>query len=218
MGRWSVIVVTAAFVVAGRSDPARAEEASPQLHVRVYDNTQLPRRQLAAVLVGASRLLAPVGIEVYWHTCSPAARVSTESVRQPERSASCDEPLARGELALRIVHAEMPSTYRGRLPLGDSLVDRDLGLGVLATIYYERVEWLAREANVPMSPLLSRTIAHELAHLLLGNAEHAASGLMRPAWSRQELRRNRAKDWRFTSADADAIRERRKQAAAALVE
>jgi len=207
MGRWLVIVVTAALVVAGSPDSAGADGAS-QLHVRVYDNTQLPRGQLAAALLGAGRLLAPVGLEVDWHNCSPSVRVPAETTMEPEHGASCNAPLAKGELAVRVVHVAVPPEYRGRLPLGDSLIDRDLRVGVLATIYYERVRWLAREANVAIPRVLGHAIAHELAHLIIGSARHARTGLMRPVWSREDLERDRPQDWRFTPPDAEAIRAR----------
>jgi hypothetical protein len=212
MGRWIVVASAAVLVLVGLSESATAQPPSGQLDVRIYDNTQLPRRNLAAALVEAGRLVASVGLDVHWRDCSPDAQAPLKSEAPVPRGPSCGDSLATGELALRIVHVPAPSDEERALPLGDSLIDRHLGLGVLATIYYERVEWLARQAGVSTRLVLARAIAHEIAHLLIGSTAHAGSGLMRPLWSRQELQRNRSADWRFTAADADAIRERRNRA------
>ena len=205
MGR-SIVALAAALVVVSTPESVRAETSPSQLHIRVYDNTQRPRGQLVAALSQTGRLLASVGLDVHWHDCSPAGQAPVQS---NVRAASCGEPLAEGELALRIVHVPTPRGDEGPLPLGDSLIDRQLGLGVLATIYYERVEWLARDALVRTQLVLARAMAHEIAHLLIGSSEHAERGLMRPLWSRQDLQRNRSADWRFTVADAEVIRGRR---------
>jgi hypothetical protein len=206
MGRWMLVLVA---LTVWRSDVATAETWSSPLHVRVYDNTQLPPDQLTAALDSAGDVLASIGLAVQWHGCSTAARVASESRPTLERAPWCGEPLAMNELALRVVHAPTSLDYRGQLPLGDSLIDQRLGIGVLATIYFERVEWLARAADVPVTPLLARAIAHEIGHLLLGSPHHASTGLMRPVWRREDLQHEQPDDWKFTAADANAIRARR---------
>jgi hypothetical protein len=205
-----VLVVLAVL----RPDVATADTSSSPLHVRVYDNTQLPPEQLTEALAAAGDLLASIGFAVQWHGCSTPARAAFASDPILEQASWCGEPLATNELALRVVHAPTPLEYRGQLPLGDSLIDQRLRLGVLATIYFERVEWLAQAADAPVTPLLARAIAHEIGHLLLGSPHHAASGLMRPVWRREDLQREQADDWRFTAADANAIRARRRESAA----
>jgi hypothetical protein len=202
------IVVLVALVTLLRFEVAWADTSS-WLHVRVYDNTQLPLDRLTAALAGAGDLLGSTGLAVHWNLCS-AARVSPPEPGAPaEWTPACAAPLDRGELALRVAHAPTPFEYRGQLPLGDSLIDQRLHIGVLATIYVERVEWLAQAAGVPVTPLLARAIAHEIAHLLIGSSQHAARGLMRPVWRREDLQHEQAGDWTFTAADADAIRARR---------
>lgn len=209
MGRW-ILVLVALTVLLPQS--TAADTWSSPLHVRVYDNTQLPLDQLTAALDGAGDVLASIGLAVQWHGCSTAARVASEPRPALEQAPWCGEPLAINELALRVVHAATPLEYRGQLSLGDSLIDQRLRIGVLATIYLERVEWLAQAADVPVTPLLARAIAHEIGHLLLGSPHHATSGLMRPVWRREDLQHEQPDDWTFTAADANAIRARRRDA------
>ena len=69
------------------------------------------------------------------------------------------------------------------------MLDTASGHGVLATIYIDRVEWLAHEAGADSRALLGRAIAHELGHLLLATTTHGPAGLMRAFWSQDEVRR-----------------------------
>ena len=71
------------------------------------------------------------------------------------------------------------------------------GIGVLATIYFDRVMWLAHEAGTDSRVLLGRAIAHELGHLLLATTTHGPVGLMRAHWSQgrhDDVRRGDRRD------------------------
>jgi hypothetical protein len=61
-------------------------------------------------------------------------------------------------------------------------------------------------AGADVAVLLGRTVAHEIGHLLIGTNRHAASGLMRARWSREELQRNHPADWRFNARDGVEMR------------
>jgi len=79
---------------------------------------------------------------------------------------------------------------------------------VLATIYLDRVEWMAAQAGIDPRALLGRAIAHELGHLLMATSVHAATGLMRPLWLQSEIRRRQNTDWMFRPKEIAAIKER----------
>jgi len=173
---------------------ATAATAAPVVHtlVRIYGISRLDANATLTIAAGALR---SANVEPEWVECDGAAA-----------AAHCDDPMAAGELAVRFVFAPLPHIYDGRMPLGDSLIDRQQHRGVLATIYWERVLWLAREGAVDAARLTGLAVAHEIAHLLMGNSRHASGGLMRAIWSREDLERNQAADWTFTAADAAAIR------------
>jgi hypothetical protein len=113
-----------------------------------------------------------------------------------------------GELSLRIVRSVVPSNYAGQLPLGEALIDPQTGGGTLATVYIDRVEWMAKQTSTDPRALLGRAIAHELGHLLMPTSGHSTRGLMRAIWSGAELRRGRARDWAFEPREVAAIRAR----------
>jgi len=161
--------------------------------VRVYDANGVMTGTNTAALDHARKTLEAASIDVVWRMCARA---------------SCDAPIAPGELAIRIVRSPVPTHYRGTLPLGDAMLDTRSGAGVLATIYIDRVEWLARVAGADSRALLGRAIAHELGHLLLATTSHGPAGLMRAFWSQEEVRRSHVRDWTFAPIELATIRRR----------
>ena len=162
--------------------------------VRVYDANGVFAGTNRQALDQARKALERASIDVVWRMC-PA-------------SPSCDAPMAPGELAIRIVRSPVPPHYSGTLPLGDAMIDTRTGTGVLATIYIDRIEWLAHETGTDVRALLGRAIAHELGHLLLATTTHGPVGLMRAHWSQEEVRRGHARDWSFAPTELASMRRR----------
>jgi hypothetical protein len=173
-----------------------AELAWKGLTVRVYDNANVPKAALRTALDVAGQALRPADVDVTWLTCSTSS------------GGRCTVPLGRGELMVRLVRstAQSPSDDD---ELGTALVDPATGTGVLATVYVDRVERLARGSEGDLGTLLGRAMAHEIGHLLMGRASHAVHGLMRPRWTRAEIARNARADWRFEAPELRAIRASR---------
>jgi hypothetical protein len=80
------------------------------------------------------------------------------------------------------------------------MVEPEIG-GTLATVFTDRIAWLAALSRAKYTDLLGRAVAHEIGHLLIGTNEHSASGLMRAIWTAAELTRNDRDDWLFTTDD-----------------
>jgi hypothetical protein len=187
----SVVLVTAGVVVQG------AELAWKTLSVRVYDNADVPRAALRVALEVAAQTLRPADLEVTWVSCSASS------------GGRCMVPLGRGELVVRLVRSPKQVADGADASLGTAMVDPATGTGVLATVFVDRVERLARTSDGDVGTLLGRAMAHEIGHLLMGRSEHAGVGLMRPRWTRAEVARNAKTDWRFNRTDVEAIRSRR---------
>jgi hypothetical protein len=83
---------------------------------------------------------------------------------------------------------------------------RTPGGTALAYVFYRRVEAEAERYGVSSGLVLACAIAHELGHLLLPDALHAASGLMRACWSRDEFTRAEQGRLRFLPDDVARIR------------
>jgi len=162
--------------------------------VRVYDANGALAGTNRAALDAARKALEGASIDVIWRLCPTAP--------------SCKAPMAPGELAIRIVRSPIPHRSQGAVALGDAMVDSLSGAGVLATVYFDRVLWLAQQAGADSRVLLGNAIAHELGHLLLATTSHGPVGLMRATWSEDEVRQGRRRDWTFAPREIAAIHRR----------
>jgi hypothetical protein len=196
MARRPLVLVLVCITLGGGWPPGArgAVTVSTPIGVRVYnagvlDPTAVPR---ALALAGAT--LSAAAVDVVWQQCGDRV--------------SCHAPMRPAELSLRLVRAAHEPHVRGAMPLGDALIEPLARTGVLATIYVDRVEFLAADSGIDAATLLGRAIAHELGHLLLATTAHSTRGLMRAKWSRAEIRRREEADWSFSGPDVAAIRAR----------
>jgi hypothetical protein len=166
--------------------------ATARVAVRVYTAVAdfLPVDQRIALDI-AQEALSAAAVGVDWTICGPG---------------DCLTP-SPGTLKIRILESPAGSAPDPRL-LGHALIHSRERTGELATVFIDRTRRLARDLGIDQRMLLGRTIAHELGHLLLATATHAASGLMREVWSREELLGTRRADWTLDPLDAAAIRQR----------
>jgi hypothetical protein len=189
-----------AFVVVTLPVPAAAAVVDPELRIVIRTYDAAAAGDLAAARTAAAAILEEAGVAVTWVSCDAVF------VRRDDNP--CLAPLAANELAVRFVRLPPHLAAQDLVTLGQSLVDTSLRGGALATIYVNRVVTLADRCRLDVQTLLARAVAHEIGHLLLGTSAHAASGLMRAAWSQDALRRAAAGDWTFADPDARALRER----------
>jgi hypothetical protein len=172
--------------------PRARDTARVRVTVRVYSSSDLDADAQRAALDVAQATFAAAAIQIVWKICGQVA---------------CDTPLLPPELLVRIVESGS-GCRQGDRCLGEALIDPKKRTGVLATVYVNRTLRLARNVQIDHSMLLGRTLAHEIAHLLLATNVHATSGLMREVWSRNELLRTRRDDWILQPRDAAAILDR----------
>jgi hypothetical protein len=187
--------------------PASAAETLwTEIIVRVYDTTGVaPEARRAALKIAAS-IVSSASIDVVMRTCTGSKRQPSSASRRPD---PCNSPLAAGELALRIVSSgDAVDDDRSTRPLGQALIDTKARTGVLATVYADRVNWMAARTGVDADELLGRAIAHEVGHLLMGTSTHGTTGLMRAVWSQSEMRRGETRDWDFEPQEIAAIKAR----------
>jgi hypothetical protein len=183
-----VVAVVIAGTVAGTLLPHAlvAAPPAPQVVVRTYDKLGVPPRELATALETARAILSGAALDLVWRECGP-----------------CDDRPGPRELIVRMVAAPAQAQPES---LGYPLVDVRQRSGSLATIFANRVESMATAANFDPGVLLGRTIAHELAHLLIGTTEHSTHGLMRSHWNAREVERNLQPDWLLSRDEGTRMR------------
>jgi len=177
--------------------PVGAAAARPsriEVVARIYNTARVADTVRDAALHAATRALAGGAIQIAWRDC--------------DRSEACSVAPASSERVIRLVRSVDAFEQTAAFVLGEASIDRRAGVGVLATIYVNRVESMADQSQTDAAMLLGRTIAHELGHLLLATNAHSASGLMRAQWTPGDIRRNQLADWVLTKGDAAAIRQR----------
>ena len=89
--------------------------------------------------------------------------------------------------------------------LGFALPCPESERGCLANVFYFRVQELGGGKTFP-SDILSRGMAHEIGHLLLGLNAHSRSGIMRAKWHYTDLEPGHVPYLVFTPTEAQAIR------------
>lgn len=190
------VMLTGTVLISPPAEGAQIDR--PNLVVRLYVTAAAHTTDWTASVRQATAILDDAGLGTGWIDCSNAPTLADAI---PER---CAQPLKSNEVAVRVIGGQ---TWRHRPygTLGESLLDPVRRAGTLATIYLDRVEWLARAGGVDAATVLARAMAHEIGHLLLGTPGHSRRGLMRAVWSQQELAHARAADWRFDPEDAAGL-------------
>jgi hypothetical protein len=168
------------------------------LVLRVFDRSADSTAERQEAMQAADAILRQADVAATWIDCSTGTRLAAHAV--------CTDPLRSGELAVRMTPGPKENTTlkqkasTATRALGYSMVEPGIG-GTLATVFTDRVAWLATSSHAKYTALLGRAVAHEIGHLLIGTNEHSSSGLMRPVWTAAELARNDRDDWIFTTDD-----------------
>jgi hypothetical protein len=194
------LTLSAAVAVAPRVSARTAAIILDSITIRVYDNAGVTVSDRAAALKTAGAILSRADLDPIWIVCTPA--------RDGRSQPGCDLAPASHELVVRLTYSSPTAEDGNRRAFGSSLIDASTATGTLSTVWVDRVDWLASTGKAVRAEVLGRAIAHELGHQLLGSNDHTARGLMRETWTAEELTRNRAEDWQFSSAQRTALHAR----------
>jgi hypothetical protein len=170
------------------------------LVLRVFDRSGDSAESRQAAMLAADSILREADVTATWIDCSSGSRLASH--------AACTDPLGSGELAIRIAESPREEAPKGQRALGYSLIEPEVG-GTLATIFSDRVAWLAASSDARYTALLGRAVAHEIGHLVIGTSEHSPAGLMRAVWTSAELLRDEDNDWLFTIDDRSRLHRSR---------
>ena len=169
-----------------------AAESPVTLTVRLYNTSGVPADELAVARTTADSTLRDTGLDVTFRACGSATD-------------SCDRPLARSEVVVRVIDAPAFNATLDPEAYGLTYIVKSTNRGWLATVFADRIGSAATRVGLEPGVLLGRVMAHEIGHLLLGIDYHGSAGVMRADWPDGGLNRDAA-DWRFSMVEAERMR------------
>jgi hypothetical protein len=110
-------------------------------------------------------------------------------------------------LVLRLVPVSAATGAKFRQGTLGIAAQPEKGTPASASVFYSRVQELAKGGTAPVPVILGHAVAHEIGHLLLGSNSHSSLGLMRAQWSRLDLQNATAGNLFFTREQTEAMRE-----------
>lgn len=170
----------------------RGTPPTPAITVRVFNYAGIPPEALARAAGEVIRIFSTTGIQAHWLNCplSPG---------RAQNAAICPRSWLWTDLLLRVI--PLATADRSNNSLGFSLPSSEGG--IVAVIFYDRVEELTKAGVAGAGQILGYAVAHEIGHLLLGSIIHSCTGIMSSPWSREDLKLARLL---FTRQQARAMR------------
>jgi hypothetical protein len=185
--------------------PAQARAKPAQdlpVRVRTYTYANLPPGALVHAQRVAATILGRTGVQTAWEDC----RVVTEAA---PGAVTCDRSsgIAISDANILLVN-RFPSEAKisGARTLGFAILSEESGPADQAYISLPNVAKLSNDQKAPLELVLGLVFAHEIGHLLLGQHEHAPTGLMRPYWDKADLLRAQSGELGFTDEQAELLR------------
>jgi hypothetical protein len=171
-----------------------------KIEVHLYNYSGVTAEALARAEQETARIYGRLGVEMEWRNCP----LTAEELAQ---NTTCDLPAAPTTFIVRLLSNEMAH----RFPVGDdiygfALLPVNEGFGVLANVFADRAQDMTAEEGL-RRVILGHIMAHELGHLLLGEAAHPAGvGIMHVPWQTKELERIKQGWMLFLPEQAQRIR------------
>ena len=164
----------------------------PEITVRIFNYAGISADEMARAERELMRIFSTTGIQPHWLNCPlyPAA---------VQNAIICPGSWLWTDLLLRVI--PLATADRSNNSLGFSLPSSEGG--IVAVIFYDRVEELTKAGVSGVGEILGHAVAHEVGHLLLGSIVHSSSGIMSSPWSREDLKFSRLL---FTRHQARAMR------------
>lgn len=180
-----------------RSVVARPDLGQPErlrVGIRVIDQAGVSPEVMQQATHEASHILRQAGVEADWLDC-PLGEQSSETRRR------CNQRLGPTEFWLHLAIHKLPGA--GGDNLGAALLEK-AGGGV-AYAYFRDIENNARDWRCDTSLVLATVMAHEIGHLLLGDA-HSRTGIMSAGLNPHSLALAKQGFLLFTPTQARMIR------------
>jgi hypothetical protein len=180
------------LTLAGHPSAVSAQASAVQ--VQVYDYTGLSPAVFHEFVARTQDILSRSGVSLEVDACARGAE-PCESRTGGSR-----------QIVLRVIADTGRSMKNVRLEkLGMSVAGHDGG--TYATVFLKPAEEKASDANLPRIVVLAYAAAHEIGHLLLGDA-HSPQGLMKATWGANDFLAMSQNDFYFSSEQSRKLANR----------
>lgn len=187
-----IMCATILLLVPGSRDHAVAAPPPRPIVVELCDLAHLGRAVSEVALGELHRMFWRIGVEVKVVPCGP----------RPDR-------FGLDPLRVAVVVLRPNGSGPARIPAAALGAASTSAEGApIVWIFSGRIERAAHRAAVDRAIVLGHVMAHEIAHVLIPEARHAPSGLMREAWRSVELVDAVHGQLRFADEEASEIRRR----------
>src|SRR3981189_277782 len=191
---WFGIFLLCIFV--GTSVCAQVGAPASQVIVSVHNDAHAPVGTLTSAETTASRNFREAGLNVEWVNC---VGVGNHGPASP-----CTRAAYPTYLHIRIISRarNLPGATFGIAYLAAD------GSGCYSSAFLEPITHLHASTGEGVGTVLGHVMAHEIAHLLLGTNSHAAEGIMRAQWQRDDLLSASKGELLFTPGQSRVMRQR----------
>ena len=171
------LLAASSFVAVTLLTPAVSAQT---LCIRVYNHAQVPAAELKVALLETTRVFKPTGLRITWQL----------DVESPEdrgidmSSASARKTDNRRYVVLSLLTGSPETVCPGALGFALPFAHT----GAHGSIFYDRIQAMARRESVAQYIVLGSAMAHELGHVLLRSTEHSQAGLMQTRWNKTTWR------------------------------
>jgi hypothetical protein len=169
-------MIVVAAIIAVTSRGAKAKTVTGR-SVTVYcrDNNSTPERFEGSAMMLASEIFLNIGVRLHWRLGEPSRREA-------------------GSIQIEVVTGTpetfMPGALAYALPYE----------GVHIRIFWDRISSYSNPGDV-----LAHVMAHEITHILQGEARHSAKGIMKAKWSPEDLNAMAIRPLSFSDEDVSLI-------------
>jgi predicted aspartyl protease len=196
-----IFLAFAAFSEAETNGNSTPREEPPLVTISVFDRASVPTELLTAAEGEARRIFLQAGVETSWVNCSKPLAVG-QSEAMP-----CGT-IGAGHLVVEILPGANNQRLLFHLEVLGTATLVGKGQGFYCYLFYDRIERLAGESQLPKRILLGDVLAHETGHLMLGSNSHSLVGIMSGKWSGDGLRRVSQRGMFFDPSESRIIRQR----------
>jgi hypothetical protein len=142
-----------------------------ELTVWIYDYAPIPLETLDKALLKSQEIFLKAGVIVKWLKCRPFIEDQ------------CVPPLQSTDVLLKVISETTNQRMQKSGTFGSAL--RMNGTGLVTYVFYNPVEYTARQAAAPVAVLLGMVITHELGHFF--GLEHRFRGIMMSGFEETQM-------------------------------